>query len=51
MKIVLTTSEIVHILSMIEDNERDWGYYWNQWQYIVRRNRIKEKLNEAINNK
>jgi len=51
MKVILTTSEIVHILSMIEDSERDWSYYWNQWQFIVRRNRIKDKMNEAIDNK
>lgn len=51
MKITLSTSEIVHLLWLIEDNERDGSYYGNQGQYIVIRNRIKDKMNEAIDNK
>lgn len=51
MKVTLTTSEITHILSMIENDEREWTYYWNLWQYITRRNRIRDKMNEAIDNK
>lgn len=42
----LSKSEISHILSLIEVNEREGWYYAPKEQYWFRSNRIKKKLQE-----
>jgi hypothetical protein len=42
--ISLTNSEIVHLLHLIEVNQRDGSYYGNFEQYNERTNRLINKL-------
>ena len=51
IEIIFQKSEIQHILSLIEDNEREGCYYGNAQQYWTRSDRIKIKLEEALRGK
>lgn len=44
----LTIAEINHLLSLIQDNEREGSYYSPKEQYWNRSERIKRKLKEEL---
>ena len=48
IEIILQKTETEHLLSLIEDNEREGCYYGNAQQYWTRSDRIKIKLEEAL---
>lgn len=45
----LTTPEISHLLTLIDNNEREGWYYSPKGQYWNRSNRIKKKLSDISN--
>ena len=49
MKIDLTTSEASHILSLIDDNEREGWYYGSKLTFQKRQELIKKKMQIIVN--
>lgn len=48
MLLRLKDSEVGHILSLLEQNERDGWYYGNEKHYWKRHESIKKQLTESI---